>query len=98
MRLIHAGGELRLAIEYRKGYQESDGNHLPPNYVYNPTVQSGILLDLWIYNYDRTPWNMMYQPGDDFGKVLFIDFGAALMCRAQGTEYKDSGNRGQQPN
>jgi len=45
-------------------------------------MQSGLLLDLLIFNYDRTPWNMLYTPEEN--GFVFIDFGASIMARAQG--------------
>ncbi|MCK5451784.1 MAG: hypothetical protein KAI70_08460, partial [Candidatus Omnitrophica bacterium] len=80
MRLIIMDGELILMIKYLEGYQESDGNVLPEGFENDQTLQNGILPDLLIYNYDRTPWNMMYL-GDKF---KFIDFGASITSRAQG--------------
>lgn len=75
-----AEGELFLLVEYLEGYGESDGNSLPEGFDQNETLQEAIFLDALIYNYDRTPWNMMYRGTD----LSFIDFGASIFSRAQG--------------
>jgi len=83
MRLAEIDGETVLLVEYLEGYGEADGNSLPEGFEKNKRLQAGLLLDLLIYNYDRTPWNMMYKGGT----FAFIDFGASVISRAQG-KYK----------
>ncbi|NQT07271.1 MAG: hypothetical protein HQ575_07005, partial [Candidatus Omnitrophica bacterium] len=87
MRLVTVDGKLRLMVEFLDRYEVFKGDTLPDNFANNPDLQKAILLDLLIYNYDRTPWNIMYR-----GKRFkFIDFGASIISRAQaapGKEYK----------
>jgi hypothetical protein len=83
MNLVRFDGELAILIEFLEGYHENEEDHcntLPEIFENHPILQLGFFLDLLTYNYDRTPWNLMYK-GSEF---MFIDFGASLLSRAQG--------------
>jgi len=81
-RLTRIEGELVLLVEYLEGLTESDENQLPEGFEKNPEIQAAFLLDLLLFNYDRTPWNMLYDLA--LKQPVFIDFGASLLSRAQG--------------
>ena len=80
MGMTRLKGELALVVEYLEGYKDSRGNSMPRGFEHNPTMQDGFFLDLLTYNYDRTPWNMMYRDSE----FIFIDFGASVLSRARG--------------
>lgn len=81
MRIANIDGEKYLMIEFLDGYDTVKGDEVSAD---NAAVKNdlkfrgGALLDLLIYNYDRTGWNIMNKEG----LVAFIDFGGSLFSRA----------------
>ncbi len=78
--LINVDGELKLKMDFLEGFKEG-GIELPKEYHNDEQIQAGLFVDALLGQYDRTPWNIMF---DERGKVAFIDNGAGLFSRARG--------------
>lgn len=63
-----------------KYYEEKNPFELSEYYQTNRVLQNGLIVDLWMNQYNRRPHNVMMKDG----KIAFIDHGAAAFCRATG--------------
>ncbi|MBI2064600.1 MAG: hypothetical protein HYT62_00930 [Candidatus Yanofskybacteria bacterium] len=77
---VMVGDELKLKMEFLEGYKVT-GLSLPSKLKQSELIQRALLIDAWLGQYDRTPWNIM---SDQFGHIAFIDNGAGLFSRARG--------------
>jgi len=85
--LLMVNDQLRLKINFLENYKVL-GLNLPAELQNSKTIQSAVLIDAFLGQYDRTPWNIMF-PNDEFktrtdDSVAFIDNGASLFSRARG--------------
>lgn len=70
-----------LAVGFLEGYkEEANPFELTEKYHTNRVLQRGLLVDLWLNQYNRRPHNLMMKDG----KIEFIDHGAAAFSRATG--------------
>lgn len=70
-----------LAVGFLEGYgEEANPFELTEKYHVNRMLQRGLLVDLWLNQYNRRPHNLMMKDG----KIEFIDHGAAAFSRATG--------------
>lgn len=78
-----------LVVGFLEGYKEEElPFELSEKYHTNETIQRGLILDLWLNQYNRRAHNLMMKDG----KIAFIDNGAALFCRATGGFKEFSGD------
>ena len=74
---------LRLKMEFLEGWQPG-GIHLPDKYKNSEEIKRGLLIDALLGQYDRTPWNFMFNEASESQNVTFIDNGAGVFSRARG--------------
>ena len=81
--LLMVGDQLKLKIEFLYDYK-IHGLHIPVELQNDEHIQAAVLIDAFLGQYDRTPWNLMFSK-DKYGTdVAFIDNGASLFSRAKG--------------
>lgn len=82
-------GEPVLIVGFlEKYYEEKNPFELSEYYHTNRVLQNGLIVDLWMDQYNRRPHNVMMKDG----KIAFIDHGGAAFCRATGgfKEFSDA--------
>ncbi|OGM99259.1 MAG: hypothetical protein A2915_02675 [Candidatus Yanofskybacteria bacterium RIFCSPLOWO2_01_FULL_41_34] len=81
--LVTINGQLKLKMEFLADYKLM-GLHLPVEFQNSEKIQSALLVDALLGQYDRTPWNLMFNSRWGEHRVAFIDNGASLFSRARG--------------